>query len=324
MYVICNRANLAVKYAPDIKLVRIQRNGVVVPTTGDLAEAIYCPDDDSYWPLKADKPWDVVYHYYSIKDDEETIPAGADPGVTYFDRGAMSIDPDLKQAADAKADAEAKAARVSDQATYVAKLYAEQQTDEAAILTLADLYDEWQAGIAYAVGKIISYGKEPLGDPQLYKVAQAHTSQADWTPDKTPALYTPFGLTPEGYTKWRQPTGKHDAYDIGDIVDYNGELYICTQGDGAGKNTWPPDVFGWEPYTPEDPEPEEPDPEPEPEPEPGPSDIPAWEDVADGYAFAVGSRFTYAGKTYEVLRALTKTPGWEPPALLNDFYREVA
>ena len=33
-----------------------------------------------------------------------------------------------------------------------------------------------------------------VGDPQLYKVVQEHTSQADWTPDSNPALYTPIGL----------------------------------------------------------------------------------------------------------------------------------
>lgn len=317
MYVICNRSNLAVKYAPDIKLVRLQRNGVVVPTTGDLAEAIYCPDDDSYWPLKADKPWDTVYHYYSIKDDEETIPAGADPGVTYFDRGAMSIDPDLKQAADAKADAEAKAARVSDQATYVAKLYAEQQTDEAAILTLADLYDEWQADTAYTEGKILSYGKDANGDPQLYKVAQAHTSQADWTPDKTPALYSPIGLTESGVPIWRQPTGEHDAYNTGDQCAHEG--YIWTSKiDG---NTTEPgsDDRWWEKGGPVDGEPEPTDPD---EPEPEPSTAPAWEDMEDGAPLKTGDHFTYGGTEYEVLRDMTKTPGWEPPALLGDYYKE--
>ena len=54
-----------------------------------------------------------------------------------------------------------------------------------------------------------------VGDPQLYKVAQAHTSQADWTPDQTPALYTAIGLDESGYPVWSQPTGAHDAYPAG-------------------------------------------------------------------------------------------------------------
>ena len=59
------------------------------------------------------------------------------------------------------------------------------------------------------------------------------------------------------------------------------------------------------------------------EPEPEPSDIPDWDAVETGYAFKTGTQFTYKGKTYNVLRDLTKTPGWEPPALIGDYYEEV-
>ena len=54
---------------------------------------------------------------------------------------------------------------------------------------------------------------------------QNHTSQIDWTPDKTPSLYDAIGLNKEGYPIWSRPTGAHDAYNIGDIVDYEGTLY---------------------------------------------------------------------------------------------------
>ena len=92
----------------------------------------------------------------------------------------------------------------------------------------------------------MTYGENKVGDPQLYKVAQTHTSQADWTPDITPALFTPIGLTEEGYPVWAQPTGEHDAYNTGDIVSYNDTLYISTI-DG---NVWSPDAYpaGWEVY----------------------------------------------------------------------------
>ena len=55
-------------------------------------------------------------------------------------------------------------------------------TDEQAV-TVIDLYDEWAVGVTYAVDTRIRYGEK------LYKVLQDHTTQADWTPDKTPALY---------------------------------------------------------------------------------------------------------------------------------------
>lgn len=120
-------------------------------------------------------------------------------------------------------------------------------TEEQA-LEIATVYPVWEAGKAYAVGDIISHGTNATGDPQLYKVVQAHTSQADWTPGAgTESLYDAFGLDESGYPVWSQPSGAHDAYNTGDIVNYNGTLYKSLI-DG---NTWSPEAYpqGWEPYT---------------------------------------------------------------------------
>lgn len=118
---------------------------------------------------------------------------------------------------------------------------------EEQALEVATVYPIWEAGRAYAVGDILSYGTNGVGDPQLYKVVQAHTSQADWTPDATASLYDAFGLDDSGYPVWSQPTGAHDAYNTGDVVNYNGTLYESVI-DG---NVWSPDVYpaGWEVYT---------------------------------------------------------------------------
>ena len=115
---------------------------------------------------------------------------------------------------------------------------------EAQALEVAAIYPEWEAGRSYAVGDILRHGVNSVGDPQLYKVVQAHTSQADWLPEATQALYDPFGLNEQGYPVWSQPTGAHDAYNQGDIVDYNGTLYKSLI-DG---NVWNPEVYpqGWE------------------------------------------------------------------------------
>ena len=104
------------------------------------------------------------------------------------------------------------------------QMFAASLDDERAI-EVATIYDQWNAGKTYTVGEFVTYGVNGVGDPQLYKVVQAHTSQADWTPDKTASLYTAIGLDDEGYPVWSQPTGAHDAYNTGDIVDYNGTLY---------------------------------------------------------------------------------------------------
>lgn len=119
-------------------------------------------------------------------------------------------------------------------------------TEEQA-LECVRLYRAWEVGRAYAVDEYLTYGTNGVGDPQLYKVVQAHTSQTDWTPDATPALYTAIGLDDSGYPVWSQPTGAHDAYNTGDIVNYNGTLYESLI-DG---NVYSPDVYpaGWAVYT---------------------------------------------------------------------------
>ena len=125
------------------------------------------------------------------------------------------------------------------------QMFAASLTDEQA-MEVAAVYDPWEVGKAYATGEYLTYGENSVGDPQLYKVVQGHNSQADWTPDVTPSLYDAIGLDESGYPIWSQPTGAHDAYNKGDIVDYNGTLYQSLI-DG---NTYSPDAYpeGWQTY----------------------------------------------------------------------------
>lgn len=128
----------------------------------------------------------------------------------------------------------------------VVQMFAASLDDEKA-MEVATIYDPWTVGKTYSVGEFLTYGQNGVGDPQLYKVVQAHTSQADWTPDATASLFTPIGLDDDGYPVWSQPTGAHDAYNTGDIVDYNGTLYESLI-DG---NVYSPDAYpaGWQVYT---------------------------------------------------------------------------
>ena len=105
--------------------------------------------------------------------------------------------------------------------------------DETA-LTGVELFPMWAIGRSYAVDDRVQYGGK------LYKCVQAHTSQADWTPDATPALWVVVSI--EEYPEWVQPTGAHDAYNTGDKVSYNGKHYIST----IDANTYAPDVYGGE------------------------------------------------------------------------------
>ena len=104
------------------------------------------------------------------------------------------------------------------------QMFAASLSDEKA-MEIASVYDAWAVGKQYEVGEFFTYGENSVGDVQLYKVVQAHTSQADWKPDKSASLYTAIGLNDSGYPVWSKPTGAHDAYNKGDIVDYGGKLY---------------------------------------------------------------------------------------------------
>lgn len=123
------------------------------------------------------------------------------------------------------------------------QIFAQSLTDEQA-MEVANVFPTYKVGQAYKENEMLTYGTNNVGDPQLYRVVQAHTSQADWTPDATPALYAPIGLNDAGYPVWSQPTGAHDAYNAGDIVDYNSTLYKSLI-DG---NVYSPEAYpqGWE------------------------------------------------------------------------------
>ena len=108
--------------------------------------------------------------------------------------------------------------------------------DDAAALDAMAIYPAWEADTAYAIGHRVRYGDK------LYKCVQAHTSQGDWIPSATPALWVRVSI--EEWPEWVQPTGAHDAYAKGDKVTYKGKRYISLI-DG---NTYSPDAYpaGWE------------------------------------------------------------------------------
>ena len=90
-------------------------------------------------------------------------------------------------------------------------------TDEDA-LQAVELFPQWVTGHAYVVDERLQY------NGVLYRVVQAHTSQADWTPDITPALFVVVSL--DEWPEFVQPTGAHDAYKKGDKVTFEGKHYI--------------------------------------------------------------------------------------------------
>lgn len=114
---------------------------------------------------------------------------------------------------------------------------AESLPDEDA-LEAVELFPIWKPDTEYTTDERVSYADK------LYRCVQAHTSQADWTPDATPALWTEVAK-PGEIPVWKQPTGAQDAYQTGDKVWYPDKdmtVYIST----VDNNVWQPGVYGWE------------------------------------------------------------------------------
>ena len=122
------------------------------------------------------------------------------------------------------------------------ELFAQNATmTEEESMQIADMYEAWEANKLYVLDKIVKYGLDIENKSQLYRIVQEHTSQIDWTPEQKPALYKKIGFTEEGHPLWTQPLGAHDAYQTGDIVSWQEELWIST----TNGNTWEPGVYGW-------------------------------------------------------------------------------
>lgn len=105
-------------------------------------------------------------------------------------------------------------------------------SDEAA-LEVVSIYPHWQENLAVSVDERYQY------EGLLYRVIQTHTTQADWPPDGTPALWAKVSL--EEWPEWVQPTGAHDAYGLGAKVTHNGKKWTSD----VNANIWEPGVYGW-------------------------------------------------------------------------------
>lgn len=111
-------------------------------------------------------------------------------------------------------------------------------TDEFALQTI-DMFPYWRTGLTITQDDITNGKHRYQYNDKLYKCVQAHTTQADWTPDKTPALWVEVSL--DEFPEWKQPAGAHDAYKKGDKVTHNGKKWSSD----VDANVWEPGVYGW-------------------------------------------------------------------------------
>lgn len=110
---------------------------------------------------------------------------------------------------------------------------------EQAVVSLSDgeaasvpeLITAWAYPVAYAEGDRRSYGGK------VYKCRQAHTSQADRTPDKTPALWAVIDAAHAGTQDDPIPAARGMEYEYGKyyLDNEDGKVYLCERtGEQAG------------------------------------------------------------------------------------------
>jgi len=99
------------------------------------------------------------------------------------------------------------------------------------VVKYGDLFPEWQPGVAYAAGDVVRFGDT------LFRVAQAHTSQADWAPDRAITLFTVVQPEPKDGAVLQWMAGEIVA--AGDLRTYVGVTWRCRQAHTT--------LAGWEP-----------------------------------------------------------------------------
>ena len=108
--------------------------------------------------------------------------------------------------------------------------------DEVLLAQPMAMYDEWSAeSVAYVLDDIRQY------NGLLYRCVQAHTSQATWTPEDAPSLWTRIADPAQEWPEWIQPTGAHNAYALGAKVSHAGKHWVSN----VANNVWEPGVYGW-------------------------------------------------------------------------------
>ena len=103
--------------------------------------------------------------------------------------------------------------------------------DAATASEHAELFDEWAYPVDYTVGQLRRY------NDKLCKCRKAHTSQADWTPDKTPNLWVVIDAEHAGTQDDPIPASRGMEYEYGKyyLDSEDGKTYKCERiGEAAG------------------------------------------------------------------------------------------
>lgn len=213
---------------------------------------------------------DEIAHYYSmthivawgIKPEDNTVSvslqvAGFDDQMNNLETQMTETKQQVAQLDSKLTEMESNTAALSDKVTEVteseealnapvmaaafsvARIQAQTFSDLQA-LSVQDIYEDWEPDQDYVVNQKVNY---VVNDEKiLYKVLQAHRSQADWTPDAAPSLFAKVLIPdPSVIPEWEQPDSTN-PYSAGDKVTHNGKTWESL----IDNNVWEPGAVGTE------------------------------------------------------------------------------
>jgi len=111
---------------------------------------------------------------------------------------------------------------------------------------LFSFYRDNTTDLEWMEGEKVEVGWTRMYEGKKYECLQAHQTLSAWTPDVTPALWKEIVVVVD-IPVWVQPTGAHDAYNIGDKVHFptiTDPVYESL----INANVWSPTVYpaGWQ------------------------------------------------------------------------------
>lgn len=203
--------------------------------------------------LPDNTPWSIVLHETVNKLDNDGNPTGeTEEVVNEWDNSEYSLSGAITDHRDGTVSIKmgkptetesAKAtvtALAGEPVTYARAMKLRPIIEQAAVslsdgeaASVPELITAWAYPVAYAEGDRRSYGGK------VYKVrpGQTHTSQADWTPDKTPALWTIINVDHAGTQDDPIPAARGMEYEYGKyyLDGEDGKTYLCERtGEQAG------------------------------------------------------------------------------------------
>lgn len=201
--------------------------------------------------LPDNTPWSIVQRDTVDVLDEQGLPTGETKEVVNeYDNSEYSLAGDITDHRDGtvsvkmgkRTETESAKATVTALAgapvTYARAVELRPIIEQAAVslsdgeaATVPELITAWAYPVDYAEGDRRSYGGK------VHKCRQAHTSQADWTPDKTPALWVVIDVTHAGTQDDPIPASRGMEYEYGKyyLDSEDGKTYKCERiGEQSG------------------------------------------------------------------------------------------